>query len=506
MTFCPTNDTIVTYYNTGSLNFFRLSDGKLIRSTESLLKEGEEELSTVAFSPDGKHLAAIIRVDYGHTRMELRRFPDLSVVWEIEGRDFSAWMPLSLCFSPDSSSLAVGCCEGTIRILDVIAATVKSAKLEKSPKKSTSDEMKEDEERVLVLRDLGREQAQFVFKVKVQNQSEFLVSKVKVVLMDYPSDLLLLQGSDKRSIDQLPPSSFETVTYRFDVKDERCVGRDIHADVSFYDYKGTRHIVSVRPVTVKHVCDLLKPEEIKPEEFQALYTGLEKTSMPLSLLTSIDDTDIEELISALDDSNLYTLPIVRAGTSIVVQAHGRGKTTGVHAAAVILLPTNPSEPMTLEFGSEQGRMTTHGIDEIQRIMEKLCFIERKIDYVLSNSERLMTAAGESKETSDEIRSKLIELGDKTDSTSQLAKEILAITGEKLNQVSMGQQTLNQAVEDVLERIEGISSKLGIERSRIDEVKDAIQNGAKSLAKTGIGDILWNMAKMGLIALGIPIPL
>lgn len=369
-----------------------------------------------------------------------------------------------------------------------------------------SEQLADTTRPLIVLRDLGRSQNQFVFKVKVQNQSDFLISGATVMLADYPDNLLSLNGSPNRKIDNLKPGAFETVTYRFDVLSERCVGRDIHADVSYYDHRGLRHTIAVKPKVIKHVCDLLKPEEIKPEEFQTLYVGLEKATMPLSLLAPPDDESIKALTSALNESNMYTLPIERESTSVVIRAHGKGKTTGLHAAAVLFLPVSPSEPMTLEFGSEGGSMTTHGVHEIQRLMEKLCLIERKIDYVLSNSERLMVAAGESKEKMNDIQSKLLELGDRTDSTSQLAKEILALAGEKLTQVSIGQQTLNQAIGDMLARIEAISEKLGIGKSIIDKVKDAISGGAADLAKKGVGNIFWNMAKMGLIALGLPVPI
>ena len=87
----------------------------------------------------------------------------------------------------------------------------------------------------------------------------------------------------------------------------------------------------------------------------------------------------------------------------------------------------------------------------------------------------------------------------------LAKEIISEAGEKLHEIEMGQLTMEQGISILMERSEKVASKLGIDQSRIQQLRDAAKGLGKDLSKRGVGDALWFVAKTSLRLLGIPIP-
>ncbi|MHA1247580.1 MAG: binary toxin-like calcium binding domain-containing protein [Candidatus Thorarchaeota archaeon] len=110
---------------------------------------------------------------------------------------------------------------------------------------------------------------QFEYKVKVRNTSGSVITNVVVSIVAYPSDCMELIGSDTKKIARIEVNGFRSPQFVF-LPTKDCVEGTIHATVSYVDAKDQPHTVTVRPYTIKSVCDLLRPLERPVDEFEEM--------------------------------------------------------------------------------------------------------------------------------------------------------------------------------------------------------------------------------------------
>lgn len=108
-------------------------------------------------------------------------------------------------------------------------------------------------------------QSVFYYKVKVNNNSRFLIGNIQILLTSFPKGLEAQSQTYK--IDSLKPGSFESPTFKLNAT-ESCVGDTVESLVAYTDPMGNQQTVNVEPFKICYVCNLLTPKPITKEEFE----------------------------------------------------------------------------------------------------------------------------------------------------------------------------------------------------------------------------------------------
>ncbi|MHA2214134.1 MAG: hypothetical protein ACW992_13320, partial [Candidatus Thorarchaeota archaeon] len=105
------------------------------------------------------------------------------------------------------------------------------------------------------------------FKVKVFNESPYIITDVKVYLISFPREALSLVGEDDVFFPKIEPDGFRSPHFDF-MPTQDCVRGNIVAGVAYIDHRGTAQTMQTRPFVIRSVCDLLQPEKIAPSDFE----------------------------------------------------------------------------------------------------------------------------------------------------------------------------------------------------------------------------------------------
>ncbi len=189
----------------------------------------------------------------------------------------------------------------------------------------------------------------FDFKVKVSNDTDFVITNVTVSLVAYPQDCLELGGENVKSISRIEVGGFRSPTFTlYPSKD--CVQGKVIATVSFIDFRDQLHTLKVEPYLIRSVCDLLLPVEATAKEFDLILESLNKTDQEQTLdwNARVLFTKSEKLLPAKNfhiiDSDEQILGDQFIGT---IRGYAVGKFTKKKVAVVFLIS-----------GAENGRYST----------------------------------------------------------------------------------------------------------------------------------------------------
>nr|KXH73850.1 MAG: hypothetical protein AM325_16655 [Candidatus Thorarchaeota archaeon SMTZ1-45] len=116
----------------------------------------------------------------------------------------------------------------------------------------------------------------FEYKVKVQNNSYWVITNVSVVIAAYPDDCLQLVGSTMKRIPRIEPDGFRSPQFTFKPTKD-CVEGQILATVTYVDHENRTNMIEVEPYVIRSVCDLLKPLESTLEEFDLILRDMTAT-------------------------------------------------------------------------------------------------------------------------------------------------------------------------------------------------------------------------------------
>ncbi len=219
----------------------------------------------------------------------------------------------------------------------------------------------------------------FRFKVKVINDSNEMVTDVKVAILSYPEESLQLETEPSKNLAKLEPKGFRSPTFEF-LPTTDCVKGSIIATVSFVDFTGTAHSKTTEPFTIRAVCDLLRPQKVTPEEFVEKLKALEHNEM----IFKVDDWTPEEMYSkslqTLESANFHEVESSLEDTGDYVQSRITGWAQGIYTeknlgVEIIVSgkPTKKGATCTIRVAGEDVAMILPAIDEIaQKIQAWLC--------------------------------------------------------------------------------------------------------------------------------------
>lgn len=122
----------------------------------------------------------------------------------------------------------------------------------------------------------------FEYKIKINNETSFVINNVTVTIVAYPQDCMKISGSSTKTISRIEPSGFRSPQFMF-APTKDCVEGQLLSTVSYIDHENNLQMKSVEPYTIRSVCDLLKPLEKTPEVFEKLIIDMDSTSEKMSL-------------------------------------------------------------------------------------------------------------------------------------------------------------------------------------------------------------------------------
>ena len=207
----------------------------------------------------------------------------------------------------------------------------------------------------------------FDYKVKVRNNSGYVVTNVTVSIVAYPQDCMELAGESVKTISRIEVGGFRSPQFTFyPTKD--CVQGKVVATVSFIDFLDQLHTMSVEPYLIRSVCDLLKPSKQTSKQFDLVLSTLESTQQEQELdwNAKVLFTKAEKILPAKNfhvvDTEEHVVGREFIGT---IRGFAEGKYTKRKVAVVILI-----------CGPEHGR---HSVVKVQALGEDVAMLPTTID-------------------------------------------------------------------------------------------------------------------------------
>ncbi|NHI88014.1 MAG: hypothetical protein EAX87_00745 [Candidatus Thorarchaeota archaeon] len=143
------------------------------------------------------------------------------------------------------------------------------------------------------------------FKVKVINDSPYVITDVTVFLLAYPKESLKFVGDDDSvSFAKIEPGGFLSPTFDF-LPTQDCVKGEIVAGVSFLDMHGNPQVRNTKPFIIRSVCDLLLPSRITPEDFELRLKDLECGEVSVKIEEWTPEEMFEKALRIVDESNFF---------------------------------------------------------------------------------------------------------------------------------------------------------------------------------------------------------
>ncbi|MHA1770586.1 MAG: hypothetical protein ACTSYL_10505 [Candidatus Thorarchaeota archaeon] len=211
---------------------------------------------------------------------------------------------------------------------------------------------------VEILRGCEIEGGEFQYKVKIVNNSKFVITNVVITIVSYPSDTLRLTSDSVKIIKRIEVGGFRSPLFTF-APTKDCVEGKIIAGVSLIDSTDHVHTFPVAPYIIRSVCDLLKPLSATPTEFDKALQEMAhidnefKTDWNAQLLF-----ERAEQILPLRNFSVIGQHQEIIGDQFVgtVQGFADGKYTGKRIAIVILITGHK------DGNQSTVKVTTHGDD------------------------------------------------------------------------------------------------------------------------------------------------
>lgn len=207
----------------------------------------------------------------------------------------------------------------------------------------------------------------FDYKVKVVNNSSYVITNVTVSIVAYPLDCLELAGENVKSISRIEVGGFRSPQFTF-YPSKDCVQGKVVATVSYIDFLDQLHTISVEPYLIRSVCDLLQPSKKTSKDFDLILTGLQKTKQEQDLdwNAQVLFTKAEKILPTKNfhvvDTEEHTIGGEFIGT---IRGFAEGKYTKNKVAVVIMIS-----------GPENGR---HSIIKVEALGEDVSMLPTTID-------------------------------------------------------------------------------------------------------------------------------
>jgi len=211
----------------------------------------------------------------------------------------------------------------------------------------------------------------FEYKVKVENNTAFVINNVTVLVVAYPQDCMELTESKLKTVSRIEPNGFRALQFVF-TPTKDCVEGQIVASVSYIDHKNQLLTDQAEPYVIRSVCDLMKPLKATVQQFEKILTDMKSASEAHTL--SWNAPVLFEKTKALLPSRNFHV-IEAKGASIggqfsgTIKGFAKGKYTGKRVAVQLLIsgPDDGKEAkVVMEALGDDLAMLPTTIDEVSR--------------------------------------------------------------------------------------------------------------------------------------------
>lgn len=443
--------------------------------------------------------------------LRLWNFTDLSLLEEVRVCDRSI---NDIDIGSGNNLIIFGCEDGTIHLYQ--ASTSDALLLGHMPIKVKSDgDIKQPQTPsggIEVFRGVGVEGDEFVYKVKIQNQSKFVVSNIAISIIRYPIDVVTLSDSPVQHITSLGVGSqvFQTVTFRFHISSERCIGSDIHAMVSWFDHEDNQHTQNVAPVKIRSICDLLVRTEIPIEEMVERFRSWQKTEIKIPLEICPTESIQEEIARSLKAKNFQIIDASITESEMRTIAYAISKYTQSQVGALITIPKEKSEECqaSISVGSTDsaliGALSRELEDVLDRVLDaKLSPFIKRLDQITDQTIDLMHNAGVTRFRQKKMEILLKRLAIRSDKDSQMALHLIGQVLSVVSTLSNELQVTKESVQRLISRMDVIASRMKLEPEKKSRLKSILEKTSDKITSIGVEKALWWAVRAGLLALGIP---
>jgi len=245
---------------------------------------------------------------------------------------------------------------------------------------SRVDEPQVDESLVKVLRGGEFIGNRMRMKVKVLNDSPYLIADVTVYIITYPHDALKFTGDEHHIFfSKIKPGGFRSPTFDF-LPTQDCVKGEIVAGVSYIDYQGTAHTLTAKPFVIRSVCDLLLPQHVTSEDFELKLKELECGEIIIKIDEWTPEEMFDKALKIINESNFFEVSSEIEETDDVVYSKivgfAHGKYTGKEVGVEINIRGPAREKgasCTIRVSGEDQAMILPAIDDLkERLSAWLC--------------------------------------------------------------------------------------------------------------------------------------
>ncbi len=220
---------------------------------------------------------------------------------------------------------------------------------------------------VQVLRGCEIVGGKFDYKVKIKNDTGYVITNVTVSIVAYPQDCMELAGESVKSISRIEVGGFRSPLFTlYPTKD--CVQGKMVATVSYIDFLDQLHSVNVEPYLIRSVCDLLQPTKKTTEAFELILTGLEKTQQDQTMdwNAQVLYTKAEKILPAKNFHIVDAEEKIVGGEFIgTIRGYAEGKYTQQRVAVILLIS-----------GPENGR---HAHVKVEALGDDISMLPTTID-------------------------------------------------------------------------------------------------------------------------------
>ncbi|MHA1150740.1 MAG: tetratricopeptide repeat protein [Promethearchaeota archaeon] len=274
--------------------------------------------------------------------------------------------------------------------------TPPSVQQEKEPKEQ---KIKKEKSVVEVLRGgdwkVEGNQSIFYYKVKINNDTEFVISNIQVLLTSIPAGLE--SNNTLYRIETLKPDSFESPTFKLSAK-ESCVGDTVEGIVTYTDHRGTQQSIHIEPFEICYVCNLLTPKEITKEEFDRKVNFMQERKLVLDSDLNVPDLEakIEQIVRDCNFALLQDLKAAQDENFMKVEAFAEGlyDKQDVALSVAVQKVENGSQLVVKAMSDRSEKVTdllrdfSIKLDDIKSDTELIKEYTSQIETILDNQENM----------------------------------------------------------------------------------------------------------------------
>ncbi|MHA2134161.1 MAG: BMP family lipoprotein [Candidatus Thorarchaeota archaeon] len=224
-------------------------------------------------------------------------------------------------------------------------------------------------EEVQVLRGCAPVGGKFEYKVKIVNDSPYVINNVTVTIVAYPEDCMDLPDATVKKLSRIEPGGFRSPQFTF-IPSKDCVEGKILSSVSYIDHHNELETVEVEPFLIRSVCDLLEPLESTMEDFE-LMLGDMSASREERVVEWNPEVLFMKVEKLLPNRNFHILEAERTTEDGLFRGTIRGLAEGKYTrkkVAVRIVITGPQDAeaskVVVEGLGEDAAMLPTTIEEI----------------------------------------------------------------------------------------------------------------------------------------------